>query len=492
MRFDELGLSAPLVLGLDRMGYRRAWPIQRDAIPPAIDGRDVIGLAQTGRGKTIAYLAPIVDAILRHRNETTSRGRARRRPKLAASERLRGLVICPTRELAVQVARDAETLVRGMDVRVVGVFGKVAVGPQVESIRRGCDILIGTPGRIRELNRDHDISLSRVRTVVLDEADRMLDMGFKPQVEAILNTVPAERQTLFFTATMPSKVETLARTFLREPARVEAEPQSTTVDHVERHLILVANPDKTPLLMHHFANGHGKGVVVYCGTKRRVGWVGTALRRQGIRCAMLHGDRSPAQRASAMEEFRDGKIDVLVATDVAARGLHIERVRTVINYDVPNDPEEYVHRVGRAGHGGGFGEAFTYVCRQDDAKWERVVDLAGEILVPEIPAGFKPTEPRRTGLEVHGDPDGVPPSQGKARGYRGGARHTKKRSRPGRNRSRRAGLPIAKDEKPGGGVRGKAGRPETPKSGSKSDSKGKSTRPKITRKTRRKRGPQQG
>jgi ATP-dependent RNA helicase RhlE len=389
---------------------------------------------------------------------------------LPAGERLRGLVLCPTRELAMQVARDAEVLLAGTRHAVVTAYGKVSIRPQLEAIRAGCDLLVGTPGRVRELVDEEGVSLVHVRQVAVDEVDRMLDMGFQPQVRWLLERLPASRRTSLFTATLPEAAAELARRFLDDPVTVEAGRHSHADEHVREMLVEVENHDKVRMLLHLFERGHGRGTLVFCGTRRRVGWVGTALERNGVRAGQLHGDRSQRRREAALAAFTAGELDVLVCTDVAARGLHVERVRTVVNYDVPNDPEEYVHRVGRAGHGGDFGEAITLLCRRDAEKWERIAWSVTDPLPSTEIEGFEPSEdPRRAGRRGgrgggggHGEAPEPVAGRHEDRGGGGGGRgrgrggrrpQPKEASRPGRTRSRNARKPIAPDEKPGGGVR---------------------------------------
>lgn len=423
--FAALGLGRRVVENLGKLGYRRAWPIQAAVAPVILEGRDVIGLAQTGRGKTAAFAAPVVELLAREQPATNE-------------GRLRAVIMAPTRELAQQVANETEAIARGLRLRVACVYGKVGLSRHVEAVS-SADIVIGTTGRLRELVDARAMSLAHVRHVVIDEADRMFDMGFLPQVRKLLESMVDDRQTLLFTATMPNAVETLAAQFQRDPERLEVDPTSTTVDHVERRLINVADRDKVRLLLH-LLGPERPGALVFCGTRRRVGWVGAALRRSGIRADMIHGDRSQAQREKALARFAERDIDVLVATDVASRGLHIERVSTVVNYDVPPVPEDYVHRVGRAGHGGTTGEAFTFLGRTDRANWDRIVEQLDELLPLEEIDGFAPA------VKTHEPGDG-PAERDRSRQRRKG------RSNPSRRRTRGAGRPIPPDEKPGGGVR---------------------------------------
>src|SRR5262245_26452172 len=296
MSFDTFNLHPLLVRNLSKLGYFTPRPIQAQAIGPALDGRDGIGLAQTGTGKTAAFIAPIAHRLISDRPPATI---GRNKDPMA---RLRALVLCPTRELAQQVAAEAARIVQGTVLRTACAYGKVSIARQAEAIGKGIDILIATPGRVRELLEASRLSLAYVRHVAIDEADRMLDMGFLPQVTQILRAVPGQRQMLLFTATLPAEVEQLAQQFMHDPVRIEAEPHTTTAPHLQQHLLPVDEDDKVAMLIHLLSHPPRKGVLVFCRTKRRVGWVGTALQRNNISTGMLHGDRSQAQRQDALDK----------------------------------------------------------------------------------------------------------------------------------------------------------------------------------------------
>ena len=450
MAFDSFTLHPILTRNLTLMGYQTPTPIQAQAMGPALQGRDVIGLAQTGTGKTAAFIVPIAHHLISHK-PPQRQGRS-----IEPITRLRALILCPTRELAGQVADEAAAIVQGSVLRVACAYGKVAITPQVQAIARGVDILVATPGRIRELLDLGAVSFSNVQLVVIDEADRMLDMGFLPQIKAILQAVPAERQTLLFTATMPREVEELAQQFLRDPLRLEVGKHTTPVQHVRQHLVPVHDRDKVGLILHLLNGSHRRGVLIFCNTRRRVGWVGTALERNNVKVGMLHGDRSQAQRQKALDRFANNELHVLVATDVAARGLHIPAVRTVINYDLPNAPEEYVHRIGRAAHGeplkaslpanprksvASAGEAFTFLSPKERLRWRSICDTAGVQVFAETIEGFEPT------VKVMRQPP--KPSRMDREGI--GSARPKRRGRDQPRRSRK-GRPIKKGDKPGTGV----------------------------------------
>ncbi|MED6307743.1 MAG: DEAD/DEAH box helicase, partial [Planctomycetota bacterium] len=339
-------------------------------LPAGLEERDLVGLAPTGTGKTLAYTIPLAQRLLDHPPP-----RVKGRP-VDPAKRLRALVLCPVRELAQQVAEEARTLFKGSVLRSKAVYGKSALRPQREAIESGVDLLVGTPGRLRELIDCGALSLAHVRQVVVDEADRMLDMGFLPQVRFILDRIPDERQMMFFSATMPDPISSLAADFLRLPFRAEIEA-NTVVSHVGQYAMHLPDLVKVPVVLELIKGQQRRGVIVFARTRRRAGWVATALRRNDLSVGLVHGNRSQAQRQSAIERFTSGELAVLVATDVAARGLHIPAIKTVINYDLPVTTEEYVHRVGRAGHGGGAGEAFSLVTPQEEGYWKRFRSVSG-------------------------------------------------------------------------------------------------------------------
>jgi ATP-dependent RNA helicase RhlE len=476
--FAALGVPAQLCGSLARMGATMPTPAQRAAIPASARGGDIAVVAATGTGKTLAYLVPVAMRLL-----AEPPIRVRGRP-VDPRRRLRALVLCPTRELAQQVAKEAEQLFRGTVLRATAVYGKSAIAPQRERVEHGVDLLVGTPGRVRELCELDVLSLAFVQQCVLDEADRMLDMGFLPQAKEILSRAPESRQLLFFTATMPRPVETVVEEMLRAPeridlvgrerARVEGTPERRT--DLGQHLFDLADEAKTAVAVALVKDGKRRGVMVFCRTRRRAGWVAAALRRHGVRTVLIHGDRSQRQRQEALAAFAGGHADVVVATDVAARGLHVPAARTVINYDVPLLPEEYVHRVGRAGHGGGTAEAFTFRCPADRERWSHVEGAMRVALEPSAPPAHR--EYLRMQDRVAPDaesPRPTPKSAGRAgrgrkakepnladmirrapkrarRGARAaGAGATARPGTVGRGTQRKQ--PIAKGQKPGGGVR---------------------------------------
>ncbi|MFM1804419.1 MAG: hypothetical protein RL136_1298 [Planctomycetota bacterium] len=382
--------------GIAELGFTAPTPIQAEFIPaalePAEDGdlfrsRDLVGLAPTGTGKTLAYGIPLADLLLRHKPVET--GGRRRDPRT----RLRALVLVPTRELSQQVAEEIRRLTRGSLLRVVAAYGKVSIAPQAEAIRKGVDIVVATPGRARELVEADAMTLAHLLYVVCDEADRMLDMGFLPQVEWVLSRAPEGRARWLLSATLPKQVEDLVHKKLDQPRKIAVGSRNAAAEHLAHRRLLVDEELKTPALLSLLSKESlRRGIVVYCASRRRTGWVAGALRKHEISTAVVHGDRSQLQREKALESFAHGRCRVLVATDVAARGLHVPGIKLVVNYDVPISPEEWIHRVGRAGHGGGEGSSITFVSKEERARWESVVDMARPaweaMQVPEDVASF--------------------------------------------------------------------------------------------------------
>ncbi|HEX2093642.1 MAG TPA: DEAD/DEAH box helicase [Longimicrobiaceae bacterium] len=342
MRFEELGLAPELVRAVTELGYEEPTPIQRLAIPVALEGKDVLGKAQTGTGKTAAFMLPTL-----HR--------------LQGKEGLKALVLCPTRELAIQVYENAREYARGSELFVGVLYGGTSVERDIRGLRAGYEVLVATPGRLIDHLERRNVDLSGVEVLVLDEADRMLDMGFRPQISEILRHLPKQRQTLFFSATMPNEVKSLAYDSLRDPVTVEAAPQKTTADGVEQFVYPVQESKKTELLLKLLQREGMDSVLVFTRTKFGADRVAGQLQRAGIKVEVMHGDRNMKDRVRALDAFRDGEVQVLVATDVAQRGLDVEGISHVINYDAPQDPDGYVHRVGRTARAGAKGEAITFM-----------------------------------------------------------------------------------------------------------------------------------
>jgi superfamily II DNA/RNA helicase len=404
--FEEFGVDEAICAALLAAGITHAFPIQALTLPIALDGHDIIGQARTGTGKTLAFGVPMLQQIM-----GTDRG---------APAAPGGLVVVPTRELAIQVADDLRTAAKRSDVNVVTLYGGRAYEPQIEALAT-VDIVVGTPGRLLDLSRQGQLNLSGVQVLVLDEADRMLDLGFLPDVEAILKLTPISRQTMLFSATMPGEVVTLAKRHLHRPMHIRAEhhDEPAHVPTTDQHVFRAHHLDKIEVLAR-VLQAEGRGLtIVFSRTRRGCDQVTIALAERGFAAAAVHGDLGQSQRERALRAFRGGKIDVLVATDVAARGLDVDDVTHVINYECPEDEKAYLHRIGRTGRAGRTGIAVTFVDWQDLTRW-KVINDALKLGHPEpletystsehlfssltIPAGVVGTLPRvqrdRAGLEA--------------------------------------------------------------------------------------------
>jgi ATP-dependent RNA helicase RhlE len=357
--FADLRLAEPLLRALAAENYDTPTPIQAQAIPHLMAGRDLLGLAQTGTGKTAAFALP----ILHHLQATPAR--AGRGP--------RALVLTPTRELALQVADSFRAYGRHLALRSAVVFGGVGYKPQAATLARGVDVLVATPGRLLDLASQGDVRFDRVSFLVLDEVDRMLDMGFVRDVKKIVAMVPKERQTLMFSATMPDDIAKLAAGLLKDPVRVEASPSATTVALVEQRVMYVDGATKSALLSELLQDAGIVRALVFARTKHGANRIAARLERDSIGAETIHGNKSQAARQRALEAFRSGRVRVLVATDIAARGIDVDGVSHVINYDVPNEPESYVHRIGRTGRAGAGGVALS-LCDESERQYLRDIE----------------------------------------------------------------------------------------------------------------------
>lgn len=360
--FSQLGLIDPLAFAVQEMGYVEPTPIQKQAIPIVLQGGDVIGSAQTGTGKTAAFALPIIQ-------------------RLGGHGALRCLILEPTRELALQVEDAFQKYAKFTDLRVTIIYGGVGYGKQIDDLRRGVDIVAATPGRLLDHLEQGNCALDQVEILVLDEVDRMLDMGFLPDVRKIVQKCPKARQTLFFTATLPPEIEQLAGWALRDPVRVEIGRQRSPAETVSHAFYPVVATQKFDLLQLLLEQTEFKSVLIFCRTRMGADRIAHRLQAKGHTVGVLHSDRSQRERIEALEGFKSGRFEVLVATDIAARGLDIAGVTHVINYDVPENPEDYVHRIGRTGRAQHTGDAFTLVTEEDvrDARSiERYMGLAVE------------------------------------------------------------------------------------------------------------------
>ena len=447
MKFQELDIIAPILRAVEEKGYEEPTPIQQEAIPVVMAGKDIFGIARTGTGKTAAFAIPIIPQLMalreqeavalaereaaeqetqkeeqqraaenaqqataesaealsgedvegvsldiensepqvetrNQRRRRLYRERQRKRRERREKEGklphfIRALILTPTRELALQIDECFTDYGKYSGLRHTAIFGGVKQRPQTDALRKGVDILIATPGRLLDLMGQGEVKLDGLRTFVLDEADRMLDMGFIADIRRLLPRLPKERQTLFFSATMPDEIVRLSRSMLYHPVRIEVTPASSTVDEVEQCVYFVEKPEKRQLLVELLQEYEDKSVLIFARTKHGADNISKLLRKQGMRCEALHGDKSQCQRQRALEEFKSGKSRIMVATDIAARGIDIKELGMVINYDIPDIPETYVHRIGRTGRAGCAGIALTFCTLDEHAIVKDIQQLTG-------------------------------------------------------------------------------------------------------------------
>lgn len=373
MTFTELSISEPILKALLTKGYQTPTPIQEKAIPVALDGKDLLGIAQTGTGKTAAFAIPIIQML----NES--------RVKKVRRE-IKALILTPTRELAIQIDECFEDYSQYTNLRHAVVFGGVNQRPQVEQLRRGVDILTATPGRLLDLIAQKHISLNGISHFVLDEADRMLDMGFIHDIKRLLPLLPKQKQTLFFSATMPAAIAKLSRSILSKPVRVEVTPASSAVDTVDQHLYFVEKSLKSNLLFTVLQKAQSKSVLVFSRTKHGADRIARVLNKKGIGCEAIHGNKSQNARQRALTNFKSGKTRVIIATDIAARGIDIADLEMVINYDLPDVAETYVHRIGRTGRAGKSGTALSFCAPNERMMVKDIQKLTGKKLNPVLTA----------------------------------------------------------------------------------------------------------
>ncbi len=368
MLFKDLNLIEPILRALNTEGYSTPTPIQEQSIPVALAGRDLLGCAQTGTGKTAAFAIP----ILQHLYAEKSNGQR--------TKGIRALVLTPTRELAIQIDESIAAYGRHLGLKHLVVFGGVSQHPQTAALRSGTDILIATPGRLLDLMQQGYISLSNIEIFVLDEADRMLDMGFIHDVKKVIAKLPSKRQTLFFSATMPNEIANLADSILNEPVRVEVTPVSSTAQTIQQSMFFVEKMDKKHLLIHLLKDKSIERALVFARTKHGSDKVVKDLMQHGVHAEAIHGNKSQNARQRALSNFKSGATRVLVATDIAARGIDIDNLTHVINYELPNVPETYVHRIGRTGRAGASGIAFSFCDREEREFLRDIQKLIGNAI----------------------------------------------------------------------------------------------------------------
>lgn len=382
MPFEKLNIIEPIVRALKAEGYTKPTPIQEQAIPIVLNRRDLLGCAQTGTGKTAAFAIPIIQILdaeqAGQKHITEQRGHTHPRP-------IHALILTPTRELAVQIGESFTAYGKNCHLKHVVIFGGVSQHSQVEALKRGVDILIATPGRLLDLMNQRHVHLNQIKLFVLDEADRMLDMGFINDVQKVITKLPTKRQTLFFSATMPPIISKLADSILFEPVRVEVTPPSSTVDKIKQELYYVTKNDKRALLLHLLKDEAIKRVLVFTRTKHGADRVTRDLQKSNIKSAAIHGNKSQNARQNALNNFKSGDLRVLVATDIAARGIDVDSLSHVINYELPNVPETYVHRIGRTGRAGLNGVAISF-CDQEERAYVKDIQKNTGKQIPVVTA----------------------------------------------------------------------------------------------------------
>ena len=378
--FASLSLSEEIVSALTEQGYHTPTPIQQAAIPRALAGMDLLAAAQTGTGKTAAFMLPSLERLKRYANTSTS----------PAMHPVRMLVLTPTRELADQIDQNVQGYLKNLSLRQTVLFGGMNMEIQKQDLRQGCEIVIATVGRLLDHVQQKNIQLNKVEIVVLDEADRMLDMGFIDDIRKIMQMLPAQRQTLLFSATFAPAIQRLAQDFMHQPEEIQVAAQNTTSANVEQHIIALDNGRKRALLQRLILDLDIAQVIVFCNTKQSVDQVNRELNRRGISAQAIHGDKSQQTRLETLSQFKEGSLRVLVATDVAARGLDIAELPFVINYELPLNAEDYVHRIGRTGRAGAEGIAISLMDEQEQKIFNAIKELTGNDLTIERIEGFEP------------------------------------------------------------------------------------------------------
>ena len=391
MSFKDLGLKDALLRAIKEKGYTTPSPIQEKAIPHILAGKDVLASAQTGTGKTAGFTLPVIQYL----SET-------KHPKYRP---IRALILTPTRELAAQVYDNVKEYSSYLNIKSTVIFGGVKAASQIATLRKGVDVLVATPGRLLDLHNQKVISFKRVDVFVLDEADRMLDMGFVRDINKIISYMPSKRQNLLFSATFSKEIKQLAQNLLKNPVMVEAEPENSTAEMVNQKVYRVNKKQKTIIITNLIKEGNWNQVLVFMRTKHGANKLTKKLLQAGVSAAAIHGNKSQGARTKALENFKSNAVRVLVATDIAARGLDIPLLPHVVNYELPNVPEDYVHRIGRTGRAGASGQAISLVCSEETEYLKEIEKLLGTRLADEIIEGFEPTDntpPKRAASQSKG------------------------------------------------------------------------------------------
>ncbi len=380
MTFDHLGLSADILRAVAEEGYTEPTPIQEEAIPLVLAGRDLLAAAQTGTGKTAAFTLPILERLKAHANTSFS----------PARHPVRALMVTPTRELAMQIAESVAAYGRHVPLRSAVVYGGIPIDPQIKALRSGIEILVATPGRLMDHVGQRTVNLTQVEILVLDEADRMLDMGFIPDIRKIVALLPAKRQNLLFSATFSEEIRRLAQEFLNDPATVEVAARNTAAEGVEQVLYPVDRDRKEDLLIHLIRRDKMEQVLIFTRTKLAASRLASYLDRRGVAAIAIHSDRSQPERTRALEDFKRGEVTCLVATDVASRGLDIEELPYVVNFELPFEPQDYIHRIGRTGRAGSTGIAISLVTVDEVELLKGVQRLLKHAIPYRVAEGFEP------------------------------------------------------------------------------------------------------
>jgi ATP-dependent RNA helicase RhlE len=376
MKFSELGLSPSILKAVAEKGYETPTPIQEQAIPAVLEGKDVMAAAQTGTGKTAGFVLPILELLAKGNR--------------ARANQARVLVLTPTRELAAQINESVRVYGTHLPLRSTVVFGGVKINPQMMQLRKGVDVLVATPGRLLDLHRQNAVNFKQLEVLVLDEADRMLDMGFIHDIRKILAVLPRNRQTLMFSATFSNEIRNLAKKLVRNPVEISVTPRNTTVEAIEHWISPVDKKQKSALLAHLIKENKWERVLVFSRTKHGANRLTGYLEGNKISAAAIHGNKSQNARTKALAAFKDGRIRVLVATDIAARGIDIDQLPQVVNFDLPNVPEDYIHRIGRTGRAGSAGQAISLVSADEFPQLADIERLLKKVLDRKLIEGFEP------------------------------------------------------------------------------------------------------
>ena len=390
MPFTTLGLGPKITNAIKEQGYVEPTPIQAKAIPVILEGRDLIGVAQTGTGKTAAFVLPMLERL----------------GASPSTRHMRALVVAPTRELVVQIEENVRAYGRHLQLRYATIFGGVGEGPQIQALRRGVDIVVATPGRLIDLMEQRHVNFADLKVIVLDEADRMLDMGFLPPIRRIVAAVPKDRQTLLFSATMSKEIEGITKEFLKSPVLVEIGARATPVELVTQWVVEVSMAAKVPALVHLLKDAALESVLVFSRTKHGADRIARKLEDAGIKTATLHSNRTQGQRLLALKRFKSGEVRCLIATDIAARGIDVDGISHVINYDFPPQPEDYVHRIGRTGRAHAIGDAISFVTHEDHDNLRRLEKFLGRGITRKKLEGLAHNAPHPPSPRAEGAPSG--------------------------------------------------------------------------------------